>query len=285
MLVALSALFLRIISNPCANTLQKKLAEKHSATLINLYSYAFLSLFVLLPATTNNWNNYGYNFWLYVVLAGILCTLGSICLIKALQYGEMSVLAPINSYKCIVGLIFGFLLLGETPSAVQFLGLILIIFGSRYLFETTPEGFSFKLFKRKDILLRILALVFTGCEAAILKKIILISSPLECFILWCFSGFIFSAILMFSREKSLKMFCKKDLFACMGIAISLGIMQLSTNIVFKYINVGLSLALFQLSSIIAVILGYKMFNEKQIRKKLIGTLIMIIGSCLILILK
>ena len=48
-------------------------------------------------------------------------------------------------------------------------------------------------------------------------------------------------------------------------------------------NVGFALALFQLSSIVAVIFGYKMFGEKQLIKKIFGTIIMIFGSCLILL--
>ena len=104
----LLALVVRIFSNPAANVFQKKLSDKYSAILINLYSYAFLTLFCAYPILTNNWGQYDAGYWLYVGLAGMLCTLGSVCLIKALQYGEMSVLGPINSYKCLVGLIIGF---------------------------------------------------------------------------------------------------------------------------------------------------------------------------------
>ena len=60
-------------------------------------------------------------------------------------------------------------------------------------------------------------------------------------------------------------------------------MQFSTNIVFEKLNVGLSLALFQLSSIVAIIFGYKVFKESNVIKKLIGAVIMIAGSCLILL--
>ena len=44
-----------------------------------------------------------------VLFAGLLCTLGNICLIKAINLGELSVLGPINSYKSIIGLIFAFI--------------------------------------------------------------------------------------------------------------------------------------------------------------------------------
>ncbi len=279
------ALLIRILSNPLANMLQKIQAQKHSAILINAYSYFFLSLACIAPAIMNNWSGYGANYWLYVLLAGILCTLGSVCLIKALQIGEMSVLGPVNSYKCIVGLVIGFLLLGEIPSVYGLLGVILIIFGSWFIFDTVQEGFSFKLLLRKDIILRFCALFFTGCEAVVLKKIILISSVGESFILWCFTGFLFSILmLIIFRTKPERIF-GKDLLDCAGIAVCLGLMQLSTNFVFARLNVGLSLALFQLSSVIAVIFGYKFFKEEHFLKKLLGSIIMILGSCLILLMK
>ena len=166
MIGGIGALFVRILSNPAANAVQKILAQRHSAVLINLYSYAFLSLFCFIPVRGYDWAAYDLTYYLYVMLAGILCTLGSVCLIKALQYGEMSVLGPINSYKCLVGLVFGYVILGEIPTLQSFLGVLLIICGSWFIFDTVQEGFSFKLFLRKDIILRFCALFFTGCEAA-----------------------------------------------------------------------------------------------------------------------
>lgn len=285
MLTTILALLIRIISNPFANLMQKIQAEKHNPVLINTYSYFFLSLACIAPTIMNNWSGYGLNFWLYALLAGILCTLGSICLIKALQIGEMSVLGPINSYKCIVGLIIGYLLLGEIPSIYGILGILLIIFGSWFIFDTVNEGFSFKLLLRKDIILRFCALFFTGCEAVVLKKIILISSVGESFILWCFTGFLFSILLLIVFRVKPERISGKDLSNCAEIAACLGLMQLSTNFVFERMNVGLSLALFQLSSVIAVIFGYKVFKEEHFLKKLTGSIIMIIGSCMILLLK
>lgn len=283
MLSSVFALILRIFSNPAANTIQKQLAKKHSAILINVWSYAFLTLFCLYSLLTNDWSIYSQSFWLYVGLAGILCTLGSICLIKALQYGELSVLGPINSYKCIVGLVIGFLILREIPDISSLFGLLLIIFGSWFIFDTTKEGVSFRLLLRKDIILRFCALFFTGCEAVILKKIILMSSAWESFILWCLTGLIFSLILMIIFGKKFYVLPQKDMSGTLLIALCLGIMQFSTNIVFKNLQVGISLALFQLSGIVSVITGYFLFKEKHLIKKFIGSVIMIIGSAFILI--
>ena len=285
MLTTLCALVFRIFSNPIANMLQKALSERHSAVLINLYSYGLLSLICVGTLCMSDYNfvSYSFSFWNYVLLAGFLCTLGTVCLIKALQYGELSVLGPINSYKCLVGLLFGFMILGEIPSIKSILGVLLIVCGSWFIFDTVKGGFKLSLFKRKDIILRFCALFLTGAEAAVLKKIILNSSSEECFILWCFSGFIFSLILVLLLKKKFQPLFKKDVFAIFIIAVCLGLMQFSTNIVFEKLDVGLSLALFQLSSIVAIIFGYKVFKESNVIKKLIGAVIMIAGSCLILL--
>lgn len=291
MLETIVALVCRILSNPVANALQKQLVQKKSAILINWYSYLFLSLFCFLVSINSSSNiqivkeflTYGLDFWFYVALAGILCTLGSICLIKALQIGDMSVLGPINSYKSIVGLVFGVILLGEIPSITGLAGVLLIIAGSWFIFDTVDEGFSFKLFLRKDIILRFCALFFTGCEAAVLKKIILMSSVWESFILWCFSGFIFTLLIFLVFNVKIQLLTKKELIKCFFIALCLGVMQFSTNFVFEKMNVGLALALFQLSTLVSVILGYKIFQEQQILKKVLGSIIMIAGTCLILL--
>lgn len=283
MFVTVAALGVRIFSNPIANLVQKILSEKHSAILINLYSYALLSLFCLVPAISNDWSGYGISYWLYASLAGVLCTLGSVCLIKALQCGEMSVLGPVNSYKCIVGLILGGVILGEIPSLLALLGVALIIFGSWYIFDTEDGGFKPSLLLRKDIILRFCALFFSGCEAVVLKKIILMSSIMESFILWCFMGLVFSTVLLCCFRRKFELLKLKEFSLTAIIALMLGLMQYSTNFVFERMNVGLALALFQLSTIVSVVFGYKVFHEKEFWKKILGSIIMIVGSCLILL--
>ena len=62
-------------------------------------------------------------------------------------------------------------------------------------------------------------------------------------------------------------------------------MQFMTNYVFDNMSVGYALSLFQLSIIVSIIFGYKFFQEKEIRKKIMGSIIMIVGSVLIILMK
>lgn len=277
MFISVVALISRILSNPIANFFQKKLTVMESSLTVNFWSYFFMAAICLPFIKNNQITGYSGDFYLYVILAGLLCFLGTICLIKALSIGELSVLGPINSYKSIIGLIVAFFILGEIPNIKSFIGFFLII-GASFLFVDEKGKFILN----KSVLLRMLALVFTGVEAVILKQIILMSSPMVSFIWWAFMGFIFSFIFALINKK-LKPNSIKTVQTCFIIAVLLSIMQLSTNIVFENFNVGLSLALFQLSSIVSLFLGFRFLNEKGILRKTTGTIIMIIGSVLILL--
>ena len=277
-------LIVRIFSNPIANVLQKKLSNDISPSLINFYSYALLSISYL--PFVNKYIIPDYitvQFVLLVLLAGLLCTLGTVCLIKAINIGELSVLGPVNSYKSIVGLLLAFIFLKEIPTSWAIAGIILIIFGSKLIFDNEKEKFSFRLLRRKDIQLRLLALLFTGTEAVVLKKIILISSVEACFVCWCFMGMFWSFVFLLISKQKFAIDYKRSMMSLFLIALCLGFMQYSTNYIFSQMNVGYALALFQLSTLITVFFGCRFFEEKHLINKIIGSLIMIAGSVLIIL--
>jgi len=69
------------------------------------------------------------------------------------------------------------------------------------------------------------------------------------------------------------------------LVICIGTMQYTTTYTFDHMPVGYALSLFQLSIIVSVLLGYQVFKEQDIRKKLLGSVIMIAGSVIIILLK
>lgn len=282
MWILLSALFLRIISNPIANACQKRLSENNSSLNVNFYISLLMSIGCVYPAFLIDWSIYSAEFWFYVFFAGLFCSLGTICLIKALYYGELSILGPLNSYKAIVGLISAFILLGEIPSIIAIGGVLLIVLGSLFLISKKNTDISSKNLKL-SLILRFAALIFTGCEASILKQIILMSSPQVSFILWCFCSLLFGGIFIPLLARKIKLPQKREWLQYLLAAICLSIMQYTTNIVFSKMEVGTALALFQLSSIVNLFLGYKIFKEGDMLRKILGTVVMISGAILILL--
>ncbi len=283
------AVLVRIFSNPLGNVFQKQLTIKgNHPLLVNFLTYLLLSVTCLIFAFLIDWPVLPREFWIYSVLGGMAGALGNSFLVKALQKGDLSVLGPINSYKSLVGIFVGVILLGEIPTLWGLLGVALIILGSYFVLDTTPERFSFALLKKDEIRFRIWAMILTAIEAVFVKKVILASSTPIAFVSWCWFGAFFSFALLFIYRLDLKKEARKigntDLSTYSFLVVCIGLMQFTTNYVFEHMAVGYALSLFQLSIIVSVLLGHRIFQEQDIRKKLVGSAIMIIGSIVLILL-
>jgi drug/metabolite transporter (DMT)-like permease len=285
-----AAVVLRILSNPLANVFQKQLTYKqHHPLLVNFLTYFFLAIFCIFIAIQVRWQELPFQFWVYSIFAGIAGGLGNGFLVKALHKGDLSVLGPVNSYKSVVGMIVGVFLLSEIPNVGGLLGLILIIYGSYFVLDTTAERFSWALLKKPEIQFRIWAMILTAVEAVFIKKIILTSSTTAAFISWCWFGALVSFLLLplykLDITKEISKLKLEDISKYSMLIICIGTMQFTTTYTFDHMPVGYALSLFQLSIIVSVLLGHRIFKEKDIRKKLLGSAIMIIGSVIIILLK
>ena len=181
------------------------------------------------------------------------------------------------SYKPVVALIFGIIFLHEIPTISALLALVLIITGTYFVLGGWGKS------KNRNIIAifyRILALICSGTEAVFIKKIILITGTTNCFILWALSGLLFSSMIVaFSRHKPVIKEYKYQFL----LILAVGIMQYSTNFVFARMNVSYALALFQLSTLLSVFLGVNMFHEAGLKKKIAGSIIMILGAVILIL--
>jgi len=285
-----AAVLLRIFSNPLGNVFQKQLTTKENhPLLVNFLTYFLLSIGCMFFAAFVHWQELPQQFWVYSILGGIAGALGNGFLVKALQTGDLSVLGPINSYKSVVGMIVGIFLLGEIPGLWGIAGVLLIIYGSYFVLDTTEERFSLALLKKSEIQFRLWAMILTAIEAVFVKKVILASSSAIAFISWCFFGAVFSFVLVILKRKEVRRQTIKigrgGIIKYLLLIVCIGTMQFTTNYAFEHMAVGYALSLFQLSTIVSVLLGHRIFKEQDIRKKLFGSAIMIIGSIVIIFLK
>lgn len=263
------SLILRILSNPIGNVFQKKLTEQQNhPLLVNFLTFFILSILCIVPAWRQDWEQVSELSWYYGIIAGVFGAIGNGFLVKALQGGDLSILGPINSYKSVVGILVGIVFLHEIPNIWGIAGIILIIYGSYFVLDTMQERFSWRLLKNKDIQYRIAAMVLTAIEAIFIKKVILYSSTMVSFFFWCWFGAFFSFILLFVFKvrflKELKQIKFHHLPAYGCLVLCIGTMQYTTNYVFSHMNVGYALALFQLSTLVSIILGYRIFKEQNI---------------------
>jgi len=286
----LLAVMIRILINPFSNVLQKQITIKGQHPLfINLTTYAllaFISIFLVFDISIQSLDS---EFWIYSIAGGITGALGNGFIVKALEKGELSVLGPINAYKSIVGMLFAYLLIKEIPNAWGIAGMIFIIIGSYFVLDTTEEKFSWQLFKTPAIQYRLAALILTGIQAVLDKKVIEHSNLTIAFAGWSIFGagfsFIFILFTKVSIQKEFKNIHREVLIKYFLLVLTVGLMLASTNYTLSHMPVGYALALFQLSILLSVVLGHRFFNELHIFKKLMGATIMVIGSALIILMK
>lgn len=273
MLTLTLTILTRIFSNSYLNVCQKVLTNKGEfPSVINFYTYLGLTLIGVLICPTPI---FSIEILHNLFIMGLLGALGNYFIIKALSTGELSTLAPINSYKPIIALIFGIFLLNEIPNFIQLLGIALIISGTFFLNSN-------KILYSKPTLYRFLALIFSGTEAIFIKKIILSSNLESSFLYWALSSLIFTTFFALTSRHKFKI--KKENINIQILLIALvAIMQYSTNYVFSKINVAYALALFQLSTVVSIFLGVNIFKESGLIKKLVASTIMIIGATIIIL--
>ena len=277
MLQTIFAVIIRIFSNSLLNVFQKKLTNLgQKSSVVNFYTYLGLAIlclpflivsnFTITPALIIN-----------ICLMGILGALGNYFIIKALSIGELSTLAPINSYKPVVALLVGVFYLHEIPSFSAICALSIIIIGTLFLFDLKNLVVD-----NRAIFYRFLALIFSATEAIFIKKIILLTDIWCSFYLWCIAGAVVSTL--FIINKPFNDFQIKTKKFQLLLILSVGLMQISTNYVFARMNVAYGLALFQLSTIVSVILGANIFYEKNICRKLFASILMVLGAIMLILL-
>lgn len=277
MFLTLSGVTVRILSNSYLNVFQKVLTSRgEKASVVNFYTYlglSFLGLLILFKFGIAITNELLINFF----VMGLLGALGNYFIIKALSLGELSSLAPINSYKPVVALFISLFLLGEIPSLFSILGIVLIIFGTYFLYSTRKENGLGVNTNKQAIIFRVLALVFSGCEAVFIKKVLLLTNVPVSFALWAISGLIFSAVFIIKSPMKISSL-KYQMFLIFTVCI----MQYSTNFVFSRMNVSSALALFQLSTLLSVYLGANIFKEKGLARKMTASLVMVTGAAFVI---
>jgi drug/metabolite transporter (DMT)-like permease len=280
----------RIVANPVSNVFQKRLAQD-SASPIFIIAITHAGLAVLVSPVLGGLTLTALPtaFWLNMSVSATLAVAGNVLLVFALRHSDLSILGSINAYKTVLSLVLGTFLIGEIPSAIGLIGVALILMGSYFVVDQSnsrPHRNAFALFfSERGVQLRFASLACSATEAVFLKRAVLQSTPVAVFCLWCLLGAVvsgvFVAIYQGRRIASEISVLRQHWRTFAWLAVTTGLMQLTTLLTFGVMQVGYSLALFQLSNLISVFLGYRYFSERNIGRRLFGSLIMIAGAIVI----
>jgi drug/metabolite transporter (DMT)-like permease len=284
------AVIARIVTNPLSNVFQKRLTQRSADPLfIIAATYALLTVMVLPLLATSPLGGLGPIFWANMSIAVLLAVAGNAILVYALRSTDLSILGPINAYKAVLSLVLAAVLIGEVPTAFGLLGVALIVVGSFLVIDREPgqpRSSAFRQFTREPgVQLRFAALICSATEAVFLKRALLVSSPITTFLIWVVVGLpvaaIAAALLLRGGIAAEMVHLRREWRTYLWLAVTTGLMQLTTLLTFGKLQVGYSLALFQLSTLITVYLGHRVFQERNIRRRLLGSSVMVIGAMLI----
>ncbi len=285
------AIVVRVLANPIANVFQKQLTQRSAHPIFIITSVHAVLAVLCLPYAVTGGFHFPNGVWTNMLIAALLAVTGNVLIVSALSEADMSVLGPINAYKSVVGLILGIFLVGERPTLLGLSGVLLIVAGSYFVIDrkgNQPLGSAFaRFFSERGIQLRFAALFLSATEAIFLKRAVVLSSPATVFVLWSVLGFAMAmtwTLISLRRNLATQLVVlRAALGTFMSLAVATGMMQLATVFTFRDLQVGYSLALFQLSAIVSVLLGRRYFAEADIRERLVGSVIMAVGAALIVV--
>jgi len=230
-----------------------------------------------------------YAMALPLAVACLLDGVGNVLLVASIGRGELSVIGPINSYKPLVGLLGAWWWLGEQPGSLSLLGMGVILAGTWCLAQgrSTDRGAT----PMHAIAARFASIGLTAMASVFLKESLLRASWLE--VLWGWA--LGSSVVAMAIDKLMHMTGsprpRQSLPTAGGsldpklawIALAYALLQGSTVLLFRTIPIGPALALFQLSGILQVFLGWRLFREPHLGWRLLASLVMAVGATMVLL--
>lgn len=282
----------RVVANPVSNVLQKQLA--HDAcppAWIILVTHGVLGMVAIPLALGPGRPPWDVRFWACMGLCGVLAIASNTLIVAALRLSDLSVLGPINSWKSIVSLLAAYLIVGEKPGLAGFAGMVLIAAGSLFLGEPMRPGGAERglgsLVRQRGVQLRVAALVLSALEAALLKEVLGRASAVPAFAAWCLACLPLAGLSWWlhggARPPATESGTGRRRLGFAALATTTGLMQLTSLLAFERLLVGYALALFQLSTLLSVLLGHHFFQERHLRRRLLGAGIMTGGAILVVL--
>jgi len=276
----LTAIF-RSLTDVAGKFSLKNIDEYIVAWSLNFFSLPFLIpllFFIDIPSVSSG-------FWIALLISGILNVVAVILYMRAIKLSDLSLSIPMITFTPLFLLITSPIIIGEFPNIYGIFGILLIVFGSYILnIKERKKGLlaPFKaLIKNKGPKL-MLIVAFIWSITSNFDKIGIQNSSA---IFWCVSINIFitiiiTPIIFLQSKNNIKQISNnfKPLFT---IGFTNAVMILCHMIAISLTLVAYVISIKRASAIISVLLGSIFFKEKNLKSRLLGSLIMIMGVLLI----
>ncbi len=285
--IALSSAFLSAFAAITQKKVLFNLGALEFSFLLSLVNLLFsIPFFFFIDYTTINTLN------LSILFAKSIISVGAFfCVMLSLKNLEISNALPLLALTPGFVAIFAFIFLGEALKMIEVIGLFFLIAGTFILesknFKELFFPFSIFLKSKYHRFIILALLLFTA--SSILDKLLLIKLNLSPISLTAFQhiyfALLFSLLYIFFRnkEEAAPVIIKKNNLGWIALISILTIGYRYTQIVaVSLASVALVLAIKRTSVFWATIIGGKLFNDKDLLKRSLAAILILIGAILIL---
>jgi drug/metabolite transporter (DMT)-like permease len=226
-------------------------------------------------------------FWIALIVMIPFETLGWVLYTKAVKIAPISLVLPFLALTPVFLIFTSFIILGEIPTILGFYGILLIVFGA-YVLNITDfkkgflEPFS-SIFRQRGCVYMIIVAFLFSITGSISKILVEESSPLlmSAIYLPVMAIAFFIIALFFARGKMTQL--KTNFTSLLPIGIFYALMIIFHNFAIRLVIVPYMISIKRTSSIFSVLYGHFWFKEKNIRRRLAGALIMVVGAAVIIL--
>jgi drug/metabolite transporter (DMT)-like permease len=267
----------RVLLSVGASTLQKHLTRRdvRSAALWRA-TYAWMALPACLILALGLRRGVTSEFWWNAIVAGVLDALGNLAMVAALRRTDLSVFGPLNGFRPVLALLFGWVFLREMPTTLGAIGVGVTVVGTAMLLRdeesSNNSGGAWGIFG-----LRVAGLALSTFASVFLKRATLAGGPELTLSVWILCGL--PVFWLWSSRQNESSSDHRHLLALH--AATFFIMQWLTLYVFATTLLAYSFAFFQLGMVLQIIVGRWMFNEPHFRKRLACCAVICAGAALI----
>lgn len=280
-MIGLLLAFLTAISESIKDTISKKSLENINEYVVSWSLRFFAFLFILPVFLFIEIPQLNREFYFAILSGGLIVAVTTVLYMKAIKHSDLSISVPMLSFTPLFLLITSPIITKEFPNKFGIIGVFLIVAGSYLLnIKDKSNGYlsPFKsLLKEKGAKLMLIVAFLWSISSNIDKIGVQNSSSL----FWALSINLFSSIILLPVLFLKCPDCKEKIkinfkiLALIGFFIASGLVFQMNAI--KFTLVAYVISIKRTSIIMSALLGYLVFKEKNLKNRLLGISIMILG--------
>ncbi len=271
-----------------ADALSKKGASKESIYAVSMSRWLFaLPILLIFNYKSIIISNLNPEVLLWLLIVSPLELLAMVLYIKAISRYEMSLVVPFLSLTPLLLLITGYIFLGEKVSIFGIIGVITVVCGIyimniRDIEDGLLEPFKNIFKSRGSIYVIIVALIYT-ITSTIGKRIVTLAGPQFMSFWYLASLTIVLFIFVLIKREPITHSLKSNLPLNLSIGTFVGLAAFTLFTSYQYIPVSYAIVLKRTSILFTVLWGRIFFGESEFKKRILGSLIVLIGVIIIVL--